>query len=150
MCFHFFSIFPGEHLTLLYKRLSRCVQKPKRMATRQNHWRRNYSGTPGKGRQITPGHLINISALLKLADSDFSYGKMGEAVSRYRKTTITTDDSKALKSSLHALCKSDDQLIAEGDLIGHELSSLKSEQDDSKPVHIAVAILQNAKLLFLR
>ena len=79
-----------------------------------------------------------------------SYGKMGEAVSRYRKTTITTDDSKALKSSLHALCKSDDQLIAEGDLIGHELSSLKSEQDDSKPVHIAVAILQNAKLLFLR
>ena len=79
-----------------------------------------------------------------------SYGKMGEAVSRYRKTNITTDDSKALKSSLHALCKSDEQLIAEGDLIGHELSSLKREQDDSKPVHLAVAILQNAKLLFLR
>ena len=87
---------------------------------------------------------------MKHADPDFSYGKMGEAVSRYRQTTITTDDAKALNKTLSPLCKSDGHLIAEGELIGHEISSLKSTQDDDKPVHIAVAILQNSKLLFLR
>ena len=75
---------------------------------------------------------------------------MGEAVARYRQTKITTDDTKALNKTLSALCKSDDHLMAEGEIIGHEISSLKSTQDDDKPVHIAVAILQNSKLLFLR
>ena len=79
-----------------------------------------------------------------------SYGKMGEAVSRYRKTTITADDTQALKSTLSPLHKSDSELLCEGDIVGHEISALKSEQDDTKPVHIAVAILQSSKLIFLR
>ena len=79
-----------------------------------------------------------------------SYGKMGESVERYRTTTITTDDFKATQLKARALNKGHETLMAEGDITCHELSSIKSTQEDNKPVHIAVAILQNAKLIFLR
>ena len=79
-----------------------------------------------------------------------SYGKMGESVERYRTTTITADDDKATKIKASALNKSHEPLLADGEVICHELSSIKKDQDDCKPVHVAVAILQNAKLIFLR
>ena len=41
-------------------------------------------------------------------------------------------------------------LDEEGELIATEISSLPSKVKDTKPVHVSVAILQHAKLLFLR
>ena len=80
-----------------------------------------------------------------------SYGKMGESVEKYRTTKIITDDDKALKATLSPLCKNDDVLIGDsGEIVGHEVTSINATQEDCKPVNIAVAILQNAKLIFLR
>ena len=78
------------------------------------------------------------------------YGKMGESVEKYRTTTITTDDLKATKLKKSALHKNHETLIADGEIACHELSNIKAMQEDNKPVHIAVAILQNSKLIFLR
>ena len=80
-----------------------------------------------------------------------SYGKMGESVERYRKTQLYTDDKAVVRAKRSALVKSSNELFTEnGKQVGHELSKLKSRVDDTKPVHVAVAILQYAKLLFLR
>ena len=37
-----------------------------------------------------------------------------------------------------------------GDISGYEVKMLKSSNNDSKPVHIAIAILQYSKVLFLK
>ena len=80
-----------------------------------------------------------------------SYGKMGESVERYRSTSIHTDDGKVVAAKRSALFRNSDEIVTEGGrLVGHEISKLNSTVNDNKPVHLAVAILQNAKLLFLR
>ena len=80
-----------------------------------------------------------------------SYGKMGESVERYRKTSIHTDDAKVVLQKRSALFQNSNEIVTEGGLlVDHELSKLNSTVNDNKPVHLAVAILQNAKLLFLR
>ena len=79
-----------------------------------------------------------------------SYGKMGECVDKYRDTIISIDDDEILKKKVSALYKSSNDILVDGDVIGSEISSLKNQTADSKPVHVAVAILQNAKMLFIR
>ena len=80
-----------------------------------------------------------------------SYGKMGESVDRYRKTKIYTNDNDLVQAKRSALYKSSSELITEnGVQVAHELSKLNSQTTDNKPVHVAVAILQYAKLHFLR
>ena len=79
-----------------------------------------------------------------------SYGKMGECIEKYRDTKIEIDDDIILTRKTSALYKSSNDILTDGTVIGNEISSLKRSITDDKPVHIAVAILQNAKLLFLR
>ena len=75
---------------------------------------------------------------------------MGESVEKYRDTRIEFDDETILKRKSSALYKSSTDILVEGDVIGNEISSLKTSITDSKPAHVAVAILQNAKVLFIR
>ena len=80
-----------------------------------------------------------------------SYGKTGEAVSKYRNTSIIFDDDEFVEKKKSALFKSSNPVISEdNDQVAHEVSMLSKKVDDNKPVHVAVTILQNAKLLFLR
>ena len=80
-----------------------------------------------------------------------SYGKTGEAVSKYRETSIIYDDDEFVAARRSALYKSDSAVMSEeNEQIAHEVSKMKNSVVDDKPVHVAVAILQNAKLLFLR
>ena len=80
-----------------------------------------------------------------------SYGKTGEAVSKYRETSIIYDDDEFVAARRSALYKSDSAVMSEeNEQVAHEVSKMKNSVVDDKPVHVAVAILQNAKLLFLR
>ena len=80
-----------------------------------------------------------------------SYGKTGEAVSKYRDTYIIYDDDEFVEARRSALYKSDSAVMSEeNEQVAHEVSKMKNSVVDDKPVHVAVAILQNAKLLFLR
>ena len=80
-----------------------------------------------------------------------SYGKTGEAVSKYRDTSIIYDDDEFVEARRSALYKSDSAVMSEeNEQVAHEVSKMKNSVVDDKPVHVAVAILQNAKLLFLR
>ena len=80
-----------------------------------------------------------------------SYGKTGEAVSKYRETSIIYDDDEFVEARRSALYKSDSAVMSEeNEQVAHEVSKMKNSVVDDKPVHVAVAILQNAKLLFLR
>ena len=80
-----------------------------------------------------------------------SYGKTGESVERYRTTFFVFDDDQFVAAKRSPLYKSDNAVLNEENYqVAHEISSLITSVDDDKPVHVAVAILQNAKLLFLR
>ena len=80
-----------------------------------------------------------------------SYGKTGEAVSKYRESSIVYDDDELVGAKKSPLYKSDSTILNEdNDQVAHEVSKMKNSVVDDKPVHVAVNILQNAKLLFLR
>ena len=94
-----------------------------------------------------------------------SYGKCGESVEKYRNTVITSDQDKLfklmrceyLKYQKHSkyfrspLQLSTAEILDEdGELLLREVTSLPAKAIDSKPVHVSVAILQHAKILFLR
>ena len=79
------------------------------------------------------------------------YGKMAESVSKYTKTIITTDEKTVLKNVTRPRFKHMNNLMcesSENDV--HELILRQSCIKDSKPVHIAIAILQLSKLLMLK
>ena len=80
-----------------------------------------------------------------------SYGKCGESVKKYRDTVITDDpDTTAMKmrsARYKNLAEIPDE---EEEIIASEISSLPAKATDNKPIHVSVAILQHAKLLFLR
>ena len=80
-----------------------------------------------------------------------SYGKCGESVEKYRDTIISNDQEKCLLKQRSARFKSSDAIVYEdGEEIALELSNLPAKSNDDKPVHVSVAILQHAKILFLR
>ena len=80
-----------------------------------------------------------------------SYGKCGESVEKYRDTIISNDTEKCLLKKRSARFQACDEIIFEdGEPIALEISSLPAKANDDKPVHISVAILQHAKILFLR
>ena len=80
-----------------------------------------------------------------------SYGKCGESVQKYRDTIITDDDSKCSKKVKCPLFKSSVEIFDEEEnVVSNEISSLPGKATDNKPVHVSVAILQHAKILFLK
>ena len=79
-----------------------------------------------------------------------SYGKCGESMDKYRSTEVTNDLKKYYKLTRSPLFKSAAEIYDENDEIaGYEITSLPSSATDNKPVHVSVAILQHAKILFL-
>ena len=80
-----------------------------------------------------------------------SYGKCGESIQKYRETTIASSDVDYHKKMRSPLFQSSIEISNEADdFICHEISSLPQSATDAKPVHVSVAILQHAKILFLR
>ena len=80
-----------------------------------------------------------------------SYGKCGESISKYRNTGVTHDECKIKEVQRSPLFKNLDQIFDEqGDPVGYEYTSLPKKTVDNKPVHVSVAILQHAKILFLK
>ena len=80
-----------------------------------------------------------------------SYGKCGESVRKYRDTVITDDPDTTAMKMRSARYKSFAEIPdEEEETIAVEISSLPAKATDNKPVHVNVAILQHAKLLFLR
>ena len=78
------------------------------------------------------------------------YGKMAESVAKYTKTIITTDEKVVLKNVTRPRFKHMNNLFcekSENDV--QELILRQSSIKDSKPVHLAIAILQLSKLLML-
>ena len=80
-----------------------------------------------------------------------SYGKCGESIEKYRNTCITSNDDKLRDARKSPLFKKCDEIFDENhQAVGYEYSSLPKKTIDNKPVHISVAILQHAKILFLK
>ena len=80
-----------------------------------------------------------------------SYGKCGESILKYRNTGVTHDESKVREVRRSPLFKNVDLIPNEDDeLVGYEYSTLPKKTIDNKPVHVSVAILQHAKILFLK
>ena len=79
-----------------------------------------------------------------------SYGKCGESIDKYRTTDVTNDEMKFHKLVRSPLYQSAAEIYDENDEIaGYEITRLPSSATDNKPVHVSVAILQHAKILFL-
>ena len=80
-----------------------------------------------------------------------AYGKCGEDISRHSSTQVVYDDQELRKLDRKALFKGFKEYTDEsGDIAGYEVQMLKSTNNDSKPVHIAICILQWSKILFLK
>ena len=80
-----------------------------------------------------------------------SYGKCGESMEKYRSTVVTNDLTKYFKLLRSPLFTSAEDILDENEeIVGYEITSLPSTATDNKPVHVSVAILQHAKILFLR
>ena len=80
-----------------------------------------------------------------------SYGKMGESYSKYRDTKIVFDAKSFYKHTESPLFKCQNEVMTEDqDFWCRELSKLPKKTTDNKPVHLSVAILQHAKILFLK
>ena len=80
-----------------------------------------------------------------------SYGKCGESIEKYRNTGITSDQFKMKEVMKSPLFKDVQEVFDETrQAIGYEYSCLPKKTVDNKPVHISVAILQHAKILFLK
>ena len=80
-----------------------------------------------------------------------SYGKCAEAVDRHKNTSLLPVDYNIAKLARRPMYR--DHVVIQdenGDACATEVTSLKQTVEDSKPVHIGVAILQWSKLLFLR
>ena len=77
--------------------------------------------------------------------------KAGENVSNYTKTDIITDKKKLKRLVESPLSKQISFLESESGERGlHEVVSEQRKITDRKPVHIAVCILQNSKLMLLK
>ena len=80
-----------------------------------------------------------------------SYGKCAEAVDRHKNTSLLPADYNITKLARRTMYRNHVVIQDEnGDACATEVTSLKQTIEDSKPVHIGVAILQWSKLLFLR
>ena len=79
-----------------------------------------------------------------------SYGKLGEQVERYKKTLVG-DDKKLQENSRSPFFKSCNFLETEdGEAEAIEISMGNKTVTDDKPTPMAVAILSNSKLHFLK
>ena len=79
-----------------------------------------------------------------------SYGKCGESILKYRDTTIALTDEAYDAKIRSPLFQSSVEVSNESDFVCHEITSLPKSSTDNKPVHVSVAILQHAKILFLK
>ena len=79
------------------------------------------------------------------------YGKCGEDVTRHTSTHICHEQSQLDKLIAKATFVSENEFVDEsGDVKGYEVRMNKTQITDSKPVHIATAILQWSKILFIK
>ena len=79
------------------------------------------------------------------------YGKCAENVEKHKNTSLYPPDYNIAKLARRTMYK--DHVVIqneEGEAGATEVTSLRRTIEDSKPVHIGVAILQWSKLLFLR
>ena len=80
-----------------------------------------------------------------------SYGKCGEQVTRRTRNIATNDDSKILKYMKKVTFRQSTELVDQNnDVVACELELHKKRIIDSLPVHFAVNILQESKLLFMQ
>ena len=78
------------------------------------------------------------------------YGKTSENVSRHKQTRIYTDDKKLTRNIRSRFCCNNTDLFTELEVETlAECTNQKKRVKDSKPIHMGVAILQEAKLLFM-
>ena len=79
------------------------------------------------------------------------YGKCAENVAKHKRTLIITDEDKAETLENKPFFVDYKEYLDETDDIGAwEITMRKRKVKDNKPVHLAHAILQHSKLLFLR
>ena len=79
------------------------------------------------------------------------YGKCGENCTKHTSTEVVFEESKANKLGRKAFFVNEKEFCDEsGDVKGYEIKMRKRTIYDDKPVHVAVAILQWSKILFLR
>ena len=79
------------------------------------------------------------------------YGKCLEQVSRHKRTVIVTDEDKAEELERKPFFVDFKEFVDENDECNAwEITMRKRKTKDDKPVHLALAILQHSKLLFLR
>ena len=79
------------------------------------------------------------------------YGKCAENVAKHKRTLIVTDEDKAETLESKPFFVDYKEYIDENqECEAWEITMRKRKVKDNKPVHLAVAILQHSKLLFLR
>ena len=79
------------------------------------------------------------------------YGKCLEQVSKHKRTELKTDEKEAEALERKPFFVDFKEFLDEnGDCEGWEITMRKRKTKDDKPVHLALAILQHSKLLFLR
>ena len=79
------------------------------------------------------------------------YGKCSENVMKHRRTELISDEDKVAKLESKPHFVDYKELIdEENHLETWEITMRKKRVNDDKPVHLAVAILQHSKLLFLK
>ena len=84
-------------------------------------------------------------------DRYLAYGKCAEDVTKYRNTIVTADVNRYEKYRRMPRCLNELEMTStDDDFCAYEIQMKKTKVNDSKPVHIGVAILQHSKLLFLR
>ena len=72
-------------------------------------------------------------------------------MTKHTNTRIVLDHRKLSKLTAKATYVSDSHFVDEnGDVMGYEVRMNKSRITDSKPVHVACAILQWSKILFIK
>ena len=78
------------------------------------------------------------------------YGKCGEDKTRHTSTRPVFDDESLNKAMVKPFFKDETELVNEdGEVTGWEVESRKRSIQDDKPIHLAAAILQHSKVLFL-
>ena len=78
------------------------------------------------------------------------YGKCGEDKTRHTTTTVALEHKRLHKLMVKPFFKAEEEFIGEdGILTAWEVESRKSTINDDKPVHVAAAILQHSKILFI-
>ena len=99
---------------------------------------------------VTFVQLNQMLFFVRLELYNLGYGKQAENVTKHDNTFLVTDGDKLEKKLRSPFFKDSTEVYDEtDDLAGYMVKMQKSKIDDSKPVHVGVAILQWSKVLFI-